>query len=94
MEKLTEKLNAMKISKTTKDCLVQIADQEEIQIQQVCRRLLSSAIKEYLSKIESKWQIIVKLSTFFRKRLCMSKISSTFAEELEEVLFLSIYIGS
>ena len=54
MEKLTEKLNAMKISKTTKDCLVQIADQEEIQIQQVCRRLLSAAIKEYLTKLESK----------------------------------------
>ena len=54
MEKLTEKLNAMKISKTTKDCLVQIADVEEIQIQQVCRRLLSAAVKDYMSKIDKK----------------------------------------
>ena len=47
MEKLTETINAIKVSKTTKDSIVRISEQEEIQIQQVCRKLLSMAIKEY-----------------------------------------------
>lgn len=50
MEKLTETINAIKVTKTTKNCLIKIAEMEEIQIQQVCRKLLTKGIKEYLSK--------------------------------------------
>lgn len=50
MEKLTETINAIKVSKITKDNIIKIAELEEIQIQQVCRKLLNKAIKEYLSK--------------------------------------------
>ena len=49
MEKLTETINAMKVSKSVKNGLTKIAQIEELQIQQVCRRLLSKGIKEYLS---------------------------------------------
>ena len=47
MEKLTETINAIKVSKSIKDNLIKIAEIEEIQIQQVCRRLLTRGIKEY-----------------------------------------------
>jgi hypothetical protein len=47
MEKLTEKLNAISISKATKESLIRISEKEQIQIQQVCRRLLRSAIEAY-----------------------------------------------
>ena len=54
MEKLTETINAIKVSKTTKDSIIKIAEFEELQIQQVCRRLLSKAIKDYMSKDDIK----------------------------------------
>ncbi len=54
MEKLTEKINAIAVSKSVKDKIIKIAEEEQIQIQQVCRRLLCSAIIEYFSKLESK----------------------------------------
>ena len=47
MQKLTETLKAVKVSETTKDAIVKIAEIEELQIQQVCRRLLILGIKEY-----------------------------------------------
>jgi len=47
MEKLTETINAIKISKELKDKIIQIAEIEEIHIQQVIRKLLKSAIKNY-----------------------------------------------
>ena len=47
MEKLTETINAIKVSKSTKDSLIKIAEIEELQIQQVCRRLFTKCIKEY-----------------------------------------------
>jgi len=49
MEKLTEKLNAIVISKSTKENLIKIAEREQLYIQQVCRKLLKSAIDEYFS---------------------------------------------
>jgi hypothetical protein len=52
MEKLTEKINAIKVSKSTKEDIIKIAEEEQIQIQQVCRRLLCKAIKEYFTKTE------------------------------------------
>ena len=54
MEKLTEKINAIKVSKSTKEDIIKIAEEEQIQIQQVCRRLLCKAIKEYFTKTEKK----------------------------------------
>jgi UDP-galactopyranose mutase len=53
MEKLTETINSLKVSKTTKEKIIKIAEIEELQIQQVCRRLLTKAIKEYFSKDEN-----------------------------------------
>lgn len=50
MEKLTEKINSFKISKSMKENIVEIASKEQIQIQQVCRILLDKAIKEWLNK--------------------------------------------
>lgn len=50
MEKLTEKINAFNVSKTTKSFIIKIAEKEQLQIQQVCRRLLSFASENYLSK--------------------------------------------
>jgi propanediol dehydratase small subunit len=49
-EKLTEKINAITVTKSLKDNIIKIADNEEIQIQQVCRKLLSEAIKNYFEK--------------------------------------------
>jgi hypothetical protein len=49
-EKLTEKINAISVSKSTKDAIIRIADDEEIQIQQACRKLLSKAIQDYFNK--------------------------------------------
>jgi hypothetical protein len=50
MEKLTETINAIKVTKSTKQAIIQIAETEQIHIQQVCRRLLRNAITEYLVK--------------------------------------------
>ena len=50
MEKLTETINSLKVSKSTKDSIIKIADIEDIQIQQVCRRLLKTAINLYFEK--------------------------------------------
>jgi hypothetical protein len=50
MEKLTETINAIKISKGLKDKIIQIAEIEEIHIQQVVRKLLKSAISTYFEK--------------------------------------------
>jgi hypothetical protein len=47
-EKLTEKINSIKVSKSVKEAIIKIADEEQIQIQQVCRKILSKAIKKYL----------------------------------------------
>jgi hypothetical protein len=46
-DKLTETLNAIKISSSLKNRILKIADIEGIQIQQVCRKLLDVASKEY-----------------------------------------------
>jgi hypothetical protein len=50
MEKLTETINAIKVSKTTKESIIRIAEIEEIHIQQICRKLLSLGIKEYYKR--------------------------------------------
>jgi len=50
MEKLTEKINTFKISKSVKEHIIEIADLEEINIQQGCRKLLKIGIDEYLNK--------------------------------------------
>jgi uncharacterized membrane protein len=50
MEKLTETINALKISKSTKDNIIKIAEEEQIHIHQVCRKLLTNAVKEYILK--------------------------------------------
>lgn len=47
MEKLTEKLNAMAVSSTTKERIVKIAEAEQLQIQQVCRRLIKAGLTAY-----------------------------------------------
>jgi hypothetical protein len=47
MEKLTETISAIKVTKSTKKNLIKIAEIEEIQIQQVCRKFLNKAIKDY-----------------------------------------------
>jgi hypothetical protein len=49
MEKLTEKINSFNISKNTKNNILLIAEREQIQIQQVCRRLLNIAVEHYFS---------------------------------------------
>lgn len=54
MEKLTEKINAFNVTKSTKNMLLQIAEEEQLQIQQICRRLLMTAIKDYQIKVETK----------------------------------------
>lgn len=58
MEKLTETINAIKVSKTTKNGLVKIAQMEEIQIQQVCRKLLSKKAFSYFSIIAKNYLIV------------------------------------
>jgi phosphoribosylformylglycinamidine (FGAM) synthase PurS component len=50
MEKLTETINALKVSKSVKESIIQIAEKEQIHIQQVCRKLLSNAIEDYTLK--------------------------------------------
>lgn len=47
MDKLTEHINAFKVSKRIKDKIIAITEAEELQIQQVCRRLLTLAINNY-----------------------------------------------
>ena len=46
-QKLTETINAIKISKQLKDKIIKIAEIEEIHIQQVVRKLLKSAVNNY-----------------------------------------------
>jgi propanediol dehydratase small subunit len=53
-EKLTEKLNAITVSKSLKESIIKIATDEEIQIQQACRKLLTNAINDYFSKKKKK----------------------------------------
>lgn len=52
MDKLTEKINSFNISKPMKDSLLKIASAEQLHIQQVCRRLLTKAIKDYVAQME------------------------------------------
>lgn len=52
MDKLTEKINSFNISKPMKDSLLKIASAEQLHIQQVCRRLLSKAIIDYVDKMD------------------------------------------
>ena len=47
MEKLTEKINTFKVSKTIKDQIIKISELEEINIQQACRKLLRIGITKY-----------------------------------------------
>ncbi len=47
MEKLTETINSLRIDVSTKEKIKEIAEIEQLQIQQVCRRLLSYAVKNY-----------------------------------------------
>jgi hypothetical protein len=50
MEKLTEKINAFNVSQVAKDNIIRIAEFEEINIQQACRKLLKLGISKYLNK--------------------------------------------
>ena len=47
MDKLTEKINTFKISKNVKDDIIKISELEEINLQQVCRKLLRIGITKY-----------------------------------------------
>lgn len=53
MEKLTEKINTFKVSKSVKDDIIKISEIEEINIQQSCRKLLKLGITKYLSKLNT-----------------------------------------
>lgn len=66
-EKLTEKLNAITVSKSLKESIIKIADQEEIHIQQVCRKLLLRGMKDYLknNKKEGALALSILLSSGF-----------------------------
>jgi hypothetical protein len=57
-QKLTEKINSLKVSKNTKDSIIKIAEEQQIQIQQVCRKLLTKAIKEYFARL---YDIIIEI---------------------------------
>ena len=48
MEKLTEKMNSFKITKKMKNDLIKIAENEQLYIHQVCRKLLALAIKKHI----------------------------------------------
>ena len=50
MDKLSERINAIAISQSTKEALIRIAEEEQIQIQQVCRKLLKAGIEVYDKK--------------------------------------------
>lgn len=50
MDKLTEKINTFVVSKELKKQILLIAELESLQIQQVCRRLLIKAAKEYINE--------------------------------------------
>jgi hypothetical protein len=52
-QKLTEKINSLKVSKNTKNAIIKIAEKEQIQIQQACRKLLTVAIKVYFEGEEN-----------------------------------------
>lgn len=54
MEKLTEKINTIRVSKTLKDQIIEISEIEQLQIQQICRRLLVIGVNEYLKQKLSK----------------------------------------
>ena len=47
MEKLTEKINTFKISKSIKEKIIKISELEEINIQQACRKLIIIGINKY-----------------------------------------------
>ena len=65
MEKLTEKINTFKVSQSVKDDIVKIAEFEEINIQQVCRKLIRLGISKYFSKygIEEENESFARLIT-------------------------------
>jgi len=50
MEKLTEKINTFKVSQAVKDSIIKIAEFEEINIQQACRKLIKMGISKYFNK--------------------------------------------
>jgi hypothetical protein len=81
-EKLTEKLNAITVSKSVKDAIIKIADKEEIQIQQVCRKLLSRAIKDYLKN--NKKEDMLVLSCLFLEGIIVkgSDVFNIYATQL------------
>jgi hypothetical protein len=47
MEKLTEKINSFKICKNVKDGVLKVANDEEINIQQACRKLIKLGLHTY-----------------------------------------------
>ncbi len=53
MEKLIESIGSFKVSKTLKDDIIKIAGEEQIHIQQVCRKLLTKAVKRYFEEKEN-----------------------------------------
>lgn len=54
MEKLTEKINSFKIDKPMKDELLEIADNEDMYLQQVCRKMLKMGIEAYKNSKEKR----------------------------------------
>ena len=47
MDKLTEHINAFKVSKSTKESIIKIAEDEELLIHNVIRKLIRIGLKNY-----------------------------------------------
>jgi len=47
MDKLTESINTFKVSRPTKKAIVKIAEDEELMIHQVIRKLIRIGLKNY-----------------------------------------------
>lgn len=54
MEKLDDKIQSFRIAKSTKKLLIKMAQNDYIELQQICRRILSKAAKEYSDSLNQK----------------------------------------
>lgn len=54
MEKLIAIIKAFRVSQRTKDTIMKMADLEEIEIQQMCRKILNAAAREFEDSKNSK----------------------------------------
>lgn len=47
MEKLNDIIKAFRVSQRTKDTIIRMANSEEIEIQQMCRKILNKAARNF-----------------------------------------------